>query len=239
MVERIKRYFGARPLAPAQRRQYLRAQSEPLDVTCWVGLHPFKGVVSDISAGGLRLGLSRPIPTGTTLTVRFEGSYCGDFDTNVISQVKWCRPGLISHEIGVAFSDGDRAIKETWVSPFLEKAGLTMASAYERRRSRRVTTRMEGTLHGAMMSAPNTVKVLDLGEGGALVNASRELDPSVYVQLGVAGRHSRQNILDVQGCVLRSRRMPDGTFLVSLAFNSEKHNEDLVRLLTYLASSVA
>lgn len=200
--------------APAQRRRSLRVPTPAHEVTCQHGRERIKGVLKDVSATGMRLLVGRPVRKEQMTSVRLDGNRA-EYGT-VQARVVWCRPNAGRYEIGVAVLDKTSIIERSWLQDTLNQAGAE-AGSKDQRASRRVPLRKRATLRSVATEPPSAATVLDLSEGGALIQTTRIVDKGVYLSLRF-DESAEQSGFDMEVRVVRVQLLPDDKYEVSLQF---------------------
>lgn len=213
MWGRIKGLFS-RPQSPTQRRTNLRIPTPAHEVTCQHGRERIKGVLQDVSASGMRLLLSRPIPRHQLMSVRLDGNR-SEFQT-VQARVAWCRRVVGRFELGIEIIDTACIRDRSWLSTTLAQVGLDDIKR-DRRSSRRVPTESRALIRSNASSVASEAVIIDLSEGGALVRASRILDPGVYISIS-SNDGPAHAAFTVEARVVRVHSTSDNTCEVSLQF---------------------
>jgi hypothetical protein len=184
------------------------------DVTLWAGRERLKGSVKDVSVSGMRLHLSRPVSPGQLLSVRQQDG--SEYET-VQARAAWCKPHVGRFEVGIELIDRPDVIDRSWVLPLIEQGGFVRECAHERRRTRRIPTKLQAVIDSTASRIKSRATIVDVSEGGVLLHTQREVDPGVYLRVAsetVAGAPG----FDLECRVIRVTRRPDATFRVSLQF---------------------
>lgn len=199
---------------PAQRREHLRVPTPALDVTCQSGHDRLKGVLADVSRGGVRLLTSRPVKVNQRLTVRLEGTHCEY--TTVQARVVRCRPLAGKFETGVIFVDDAQVLSRSWVAHTLSQVGLG-SSRHDRRTHRRVSSCIRGAVSGSADQTSSDATVIDISQGGALLYTPRVVDPNVYMTL-YCEMPDGETAISLETRVLRVDTVGDDLYAVSVRF---------------------
>ncbi|MEW6277973.1 MAG: PilZ domain-containing protein [Candidatus Eremiobacterota bacterium] len=149
---------------------YLREEGALVD-------RSFKGLVTDIGVGGMRVRSYEAMPPGSAIAVEFQEHLQGVWVNKVQCSVVWSYKSKAKMETfaGVTYSDAKDMMKLSWVKFVLEDVGFTPDLMHERRATIRVRTRLAARLYahaadlGVEMEAAGTVRNLSLG--GLMVEA--------------------------------------------------------------------
>lgn len=213
LFQRLKSLL-VRVKAPVQRRRALRIPAPGYEITCQHGHERVKGVLKDVSASGLRLLIGRPIRKEQMTSVRLDGNRA-EYNT-VQARVVWCRPIAGRYEVGVVLLDKSSVLERSWLRDTLSQAGAQPGTP-DQRVHRRVPMRKRATLRSVPSEPASAATVLDLSEGGALIQTTRIVDKGVYLTLRF-DESSEVRAFEAEVRVVRVQMLPDDKFEVSLQF---------------------
>lgn len=191
----------------SQRRRRVRLPVAGHNITCWCGNSRLVGVIVDISMEGMRISTSRPLTVGAVLEIQLDGG--GSTVYRVGARVAWVSSMVGRAELGVVFVERPEILQRSWVYPLVCAAG---GATPERRATRRVPTRLRAAIYSQGDVRSIDGRLLDLGEGGALLETSHSMHPGEKVRIASDGG------LNIQASVLRSICDEDGHFLSNVIF---------------------
>lgn len=224
---RVRQLFGKPVEDPnSQRRRHVRRNTEGLTLIVLRGRDALSATIQDVSASGMRLRSSIPFNVGQAVTLRHE-----DHNTTLSARVSWCRRADEGCEFGVQFTDASAKVADSWIATILLQLGSHIERCEERRQARRIRTELTGAISTLGGRAQSEVLILDVSEGGALVQTSTILNRGMHVRL------STTSGFDVEARVLRAvRDAASGKYRVNVSFiipsaaDSQSVQETLRRL---------
>jgi PilZ domain len=179
-------------------------------VGCEAGPRRFRATVVDLGVRGMRLDVPERLAEGTLLKVRYLGSsrdVQGEFNLDeVTTRVQWCRKKRLidTIEVGVLYEDEEERLHRSWVHHVLLQVGFDVHSLHDRRNTIRVQALLHATLATTSSeSRPQAYQgtVVNLGAGGALVEAAYPLPQGTSVRLEV-GPYAGLGTLRCSGVVV-------------------------------------
>lgn len=229
---------------PSQKRKRPRMLCE-YRVEGTVEKKKFGATVTDISGTGMRLEVTRTLPAGAVVGLRFDpatvpaGRKPFERDT-VQARVMWCRKRRRSPlvEAGVEFVEDQASLERSWVRHLLSQLGIADV-AEERRRYVRTRGELAAEalpLDGAVTGFQGTIR--NMGAGGCLFRgkAAFRLQTRIKIKMGPRGDLPA---LSVEARVLRCERTSDGAWWdLGVEFGSMR-SKDLRLLGRYVASLLA
>ncbi len=215
------------PIGVENRRLFSRVSCElPVLIRLPDGRH--LGSLLDVSVGGTRLQSPVAFELGQRLELRPQQA--GDFVV-LEYEVAWTDELEAGYEIGLRYpQDLDSGYWHSWVADILAGAEVKNGEILERRRMIRMGGKVTGTIRYGIEK--EKVKVLDVGQGGALVQSptyfeeGEEFDLSIASPVRVGGLRC-----EIRRCWRGRREWGYGVAFTDLR---KRHQLALNRLLDHL-----
>ena len=169
------------------------------------------GYLVDISRTGLQLETEKKLSKGRTIALNAPDDETLDRTAPFMAKVRWTSKGKAgTYRAGLELPPGTESDPH-WLESLLHQLGYTDDGS-QRRRFIRADSAIEGQLTPAAEgSDPISVKVLNLGMGGALLRAEEALAQNLQFKL-VLGPHEDLPELSLDGTILRIIEKPDEGF---------------------------
>lgn len=196
----------------------------------------------DMGLQGIRLEVPERLKKGQTVHLLYRGAagqppvlklsdVKRDLDNalkaGVECEVTWCRQDRYTKKIqaGVSYTDSPSRMSKSWVKKILREIGFDEESIFQRRKIMRVVAQIpflarvdQATIKG---------QVLNLGAGGALLQADEALPPTLELRIGP---YKKFNTLTIAGKVVTKRHeSTSNSWLHGVRFQSP--DEEQVDLL--------
>lgn len=171
------------------------------------------GYLIDISKTGLQIETERKLSKGMTLALNAPDDDTLDRTAPFMARVMWTARGKAgTFRAGLALPAGTEEDPH-WLEALLHQLGYT-EDGTQKRRFIRAESSIEGTLTPqAEGSESVTVKVLNLGMGGALLRTDDPLPKNLQFTLKL-GPHEDLPELSLEGTILRVIEKPLGGFVL-------------------------
>lgn len=213
-------------LAKPQERRVTTRVDCCYPVECEQGAERFRGTVTNMGLGGMRLLSERELETDASLQVHSHEPGWGGLAARVV----WSRPRTHGDdfETGLIYRAGLEDLDNSWVKAALQHLGFESRSLYERRRTLRANTSLQARL--GLAGQQYACVMRDLGLGGALVETPAQI-------IGIQDRSAvtlEVNLPDQQILFARtvySRLLPSGHQQHGLCFDPDRHNQAQARLV--------
>lgn len=165
-----------------------------------------EATVLDVSRRGFRIRTASPVRKGMTVALKPPEGVDGEF-APLMAKTIWNRReadgGFTS---GLLLPPGSED-EETWLEAFLIDQGFSVGEPQRRR-----YVRADADLMAVLMldaQAPLTVRVVNLGLGGALLRSDLSMEKQSSFRLRI-GPHADLPELELSGTVLRQNRAESG-----------------------------
>lgn len=185
---------------PRQRRHHLRVAPCHTEVLCHQGRDRHFGILRDISAGGMRLMLTRRIAPGSHMSVMSpDRDVAGDIP-HLKVRVVWCRSLNGRFEAGLVCNDSPQIVAQSWLHRLLRGTGVRIDDMTDLRKRPRVTSPVRASVHASATFI--STKVCNLSAGGACLEGPVRVGVGEFIDLFLPACGSSHG-LAVTGRVLR------------------------------------
>jgi hypothetical protein len=149
-------------------------------------------------------------------------------------RVAWVRPEAPGRfEYGGIYHGPVDQLDPSWVKPALQRLGFEAPTRYERRRHQRANLAVDARL--LRQDREIVCRLIDLGLGGALIQADEALPQGCVLKLEVQAPEALDGELlsgePLAATLIYTRPDPDGGFRLGLAFEADRMTRAQARLV--------